>query len=78
MQLRALLIFIGTILVVAAFAVMILGLIEVGQGEKGTWEIWPYYIIHGVVSLVGLVLYGIANRGRERPAMAAPEGGEGS
>lgn len=75
---RALLIFIGTILVVAAFVVMILGLVEVGQGEKGTWEIWPYYAIHGVLSLAGLVLYGIANMGREKPAAVTPEGGEGS
>ena len=78
MRLRATLIFIGTLFVIGALVVMILGLVEVGQGEKGTWEIWPYYMIHGVLSLVGLVFYGIANKGRETPAAAAVEGGEES
>jgi hypothetical protein len=35
-------------------------------------------MIHGVVSLVGLVFYGIANRGREMPAAVTAEGGEES
>jgi len=78
MRVRGLLIFIGTVLVIVALAFMVWGIVEVGQGDKGTWEIWPFYLIHGAVSLVALVLYGIANKGRERPAAAESGGGEAS
>jgi EamA domain-containing membrane protein RarD len=73
---RGTLIAIGTVLMIVALVFMIWGIVEVGQGNKGTWEIWPFYIIHGVVSLVALILYGIANKGRERPAAVEAEGGE--
>ena len=72
---RGTLIFMGTVLLIAALVFMIWGIVEVGQGDKGTWEIWPFYIIHGVLSLAALVLYGIANRGRQVPAAAELEGG---
>ena len=75
---RGTLIFFGTILMIVALVFMIWGIVEVGQGDKGTWEIWPFYLIHGVVSLVALILFGIANRGREIPAAVGAEGEEGS
>jgi len=74
--LRALLIFIGALLMVLALVVMALGLVEVAQGEKGTWGIWPYYLIHGGIAMAAIVLFAIANKGREKPAAAAA-GGEG-
>ena len=70
--------FVGTILLIVALVFMIWGIVEVGQGDKGTWEIWPFYLIHGVVSLVALILFGVANRGREIPAAVGTEGEEGS
>jgi len=75
---RGTLLFIGTILVIVALVFMIWGIVEVGQGDKGTWEIWPFYLIHGVISLVALILFGIANKGREIPAAVSSEGEEGS
>ena len=78
MRVRGTLIFFGTILMIVALVFMIWGIVEVGQGDKGTWEIWPFYLIHGVVSLVALILFGIANRGREIPAAVGAEGEEGS
>jgi len=72
--LRAFLIFIGTVLMVLALVVMALGLVEVAQGEKGTWGIWPYYLIHGVIALVAIVFFAIANKGREKPAAVTAEG----
>jgi EamA domain-containing membrane protein RarD len=78
MRVRGTLLFIGTILVIVALVFMIWGIVEVGQGEKGTWEIWPFYMIHGVVSLVALILFGIANKGREIPAAVSAEGEEAS
>jgi EamA domain-containing membrane protein RarD len=75
---RGTLIFIGTILVVVALVFMIWGIVEVGQGKKGTWEIWPFYMIHGVVSLVALILFAVANKGREIPAAVSAEGEEAS
>jgi NADH:ubiquinone oxidoreductase subunit 6 (subunit J) len=74
MSLRALLIFIGALLMVLALVVMALGLVEVAQGEKGTWGIWPYYLIHGVIALVAVVLFAIANRGREEAVAVSAEG----
>jgi len=76
MRVRGLLISIGTVLMIVALVFMVWGIVEVGQGDKGTWEIWPFYMIHGIVSLVALVLYGIANKGREIPAAAEAEGGD--
>lgn len=73
---RAFLIFIGAVLMVLALVVMALGLVEVAQGEKGTWGIWPYYLIHGVIALVAIVLFAIANRDRGE-AVAVTSGGEG-
>jgi hypothetical protein len=74
--LRGLLIGIGWLLMALALVVLVLGLVEVGKGEKGTWQIWPYYLIHGGVSLIALVLFGVANAGRERiEASAEMEGG---
>jgi len=78
MRVRGTLIFFGTILMIVALVFMIWGIVEVGQGDKGTWEIWPFYLIHGAVSLVALILFGIANRGREIPAAVSAEGEEGS
>jgi len=78
MRVRGTLIFFGTILMVVALVFMVWGIVEVGQGDKGTWEIWPFYLIHGVVSLVALIIFGIANRGREIPAAVGAEGEEGS
>jgi NADH:ubiquinone oxidoreductase subunit 6 (subunit J) len=74
--LRGFLIFVGAVLIVLSLVVMALGLVEVAQGEKGTWGIWPYYLIHGGIALVAVVLFAAANRGREKPAAAAA-GGEG-
>ncbi|MBN2026977.1 MAG: hypothetical protein JW854_09510 [Actinobacteria bacterium] len=78
MRVRGTLLFIGTILVIVALVFMVWGIVEVGQGDKGTWEIWPFYLVHGVVSLVALILFGIANKGREIPAAVGAEGEEGS
>jgi len=78
MRVRGTLLFIGTILVIVALVFMVWGIVEVGQGDKGTWEIWPFYLIHGVVSLVALILFGIANKGREIPAAVGAEGEEES
>jgi EamA domain-containing membrane protein RarD len=77
MRMRGPLLFIGTILMIVALVFIIWGMVEVGQGKKGTWDIWPFYLIHGAVSLVALVLFGVANRGREKPAMVSVEGDEG-
>ena len=74
---RGTLLFVGTILLIVALVFMIWGIVEVGQGDKGTWEIWPFYLIHGVVSLVALILFGIANKGREIPVAVGAEGEEG-
>jgi EamA domain-containing membrane protein RarD len=74
MYVRGLLIFAGTILIIVALIFIIWGMVEVGQGEKGTWDIWPYYLIHGGVSLVALVLFALANKGREKPAAVSAEG----
>ena len=71
---RGFLIFVGAILMVLALVVMALGLVEVAQGEKGTWGIWPYYLIHGAIALVAIVLFAMANRGREKPTAVAAEG----
>jgi EamA domain-containing membrane protein RarD len=75
---RGPLLFIGTILMIVAMVFIIWGMVEVGQGKKGTWDIWPFYLIHGAVSLVALVLFGVANKGREKPATLSVEGEEGS
>jgi NADH:ubiquinone oxidoreductase subunit 6 (subunit J) len=72
--LRGFLIFIGALLMILALVVMALGLVEVAQGEKGTWGIWPYYLIHGGIALAAIVLFAIANKGREKPATVAAEG----
>lgn len=67
---------VGAILVLLAMAVLILGMVDVAQGEKGTWEIWPFYIIHGGISLAALVLFATANRIRAERAYKEFEGGE--
>lgn len=74
-SLRGTLITVGALLVIAALFFMVWGIVEVGQGDKGTWEIWPFYLIHGGISLVALVLFSVANKGRTPPA--ATEGGGG-
>jgi NADH:ubiquinone oxidoreductase subunit 6 (subunit J) len=74
MRLRAFLIFIGYVLMVVALVVMALGLVDVAKGEKGTWGIWPYYLIHGLISMAAVVLFAIANRGMEKPAAITPAG----
>ena len=71
---RGLLIFVGYVFLILALVVMALGLVEVAQGEKGTWGIWPYYLIHGVIAMVAIVLFAIANKGREKPAAVTAEG----
>jgi EamA domain-containing membrane protein RarD len=76
--LRGLLIFVGTILMIVALVFIIWGMVEVGQGKKGTWEIWPFYLIHGGVSMLALVLFAMANRGRGEPAAASAGEEEGS
>ena len=71
---RAFLIFCGALLMVLALVVMALGLVEVAQGEKGTWQIWTYYLIHGGIAMAAIVLFAIANMGREKPAAVTAEG----
>jgi hypothetical protein len=70
---RGTLIAIGVVLMLAAMVFIIWGMVEVAQGDKGTWEIWPFYLIHGGISLVGMVLFAVANRGRV-PSAAAEAG----
>lgn len=73
---RGALIAVGTVLMIVALVFMVWGIVEVGQGDKGTWEIWPFYLIHGGVSLVALVLFYGANKGRAVPAALESGGGE--
>ncbi|MDY6795125.1 MAG: hypothetical protein SWK76_07575 [Actinomycetota bacterium] len=67
---RGLLVFLGWILILVALAVLILGLVDVAQGEKGTWGIWPIYLIHGGVAFAAVILFAVANRGRVSPEPA--------
>jgi len=71
---RGALIAIGTLLIIVAMVFLIWGMVEVAQGDKGTWQIWPFYVIHGGIALAGMVLYAVANRGRVQAVSA--EAGE--
>jgi EamA domain-containing membrane protein RarD len=70
MLMRGTLIAIGTLLMLVAMVFIIWGMVEVAQGDKGTWEIWPFYVIHGTIAMTAMVLYAVANRGRPLPVKA--------
>ena len=67
---RGTLITIGTLLMLVAMVFIIWGMVEVAQGDKGTWELWPFYLVHGAIAMAAMVLYAVANRGRPVPVKA--------
>jgi hypothetical protein len=71
---KGLLIFLGVIFLVVAIAFLVIGQVWVAQGKKGTWGIWPMYIVHGVSALMALVLFYVANT---RYGAAKPPGVNG-
>jgi hypothetical protein len=48
----------------------------VAQGQKGTWDIWPYYLIHGGISMVAFAVFAAANHGRAVTSAPREEEGE--
>lgn len=55
----------GAVLLAVALVVIIIGMVWVARGEKGTWDIWPVYAIHGIAGLMALTCFYLAWRKNE-------------
>jgi EamA domain-containing membrane protein RarD len=68
------LILVGVVFLLVALAFLVLGQVWVAQGKKGTWGIWPLYIIHGVAGLIALACF-FAAAPRKPKEQEGPERG---